>query len=1340
MRNSSVRVLCVLGCLALSASAFGQAPTTDFVGRLTDPDTGLPAAGVRLSLVDPGEYFTTTRIDGRFRFTNIPAGRYRFAFAYIPGTKDPEATLLLAKNVAVGAGPALPVEWQQKLLAERDEDEEKGPEVRDLNFRDGRPRSHAQPIIMAEPLGVRWPKSYFSVQMSFPRGRCRRASLRVIDGSTGDEVPFQLSNVKAGARNSVSSCTVTFPASLDPFQKKVYAVCGGPEGWFNEPVYPSSLKVETREGTGEQILSNALVALMLPPARSDKPLPASKCPAPIMRLRGPDGVWFGDGRLVSDRTVKSFKCEEVEKGPLFKEFKITYEFAAKNDAADEKAETADEKTGPADEKKAEPAAKYVVTLRLYADRDYVLIREEMSGKIDLVFRLSVQANLKPDTALFVKDGAAAIEKIRLPAKGDSTTLAVFRAWNPSGVRNSHNWYGLMSSGARKDAVGLVQVNGSGWYFEGRDGWGDGSWLMKSLDDDEVRLTATGEPGLYLDFPHREGTREFALAVFDKTKNWDAASLAAKRPPRDKTHYLNRLHVHLSQLDIYRLLAIRADRAGITPRPRLLFNRKMYASLKESFDENPDKFPTVLHDVFSNSRIHTSIIRTDILSGVLALRHAFVGQPNEREISGFCSRMTSPEVIEPIVKLTTLLYDAHSRSGLFSQREKQVIQATFALAAAQLEHPNYMPLFSHDPEAVARRDCALTMLSLLIDRYPRSSTRILQARDRMLRELTKAAMTGGLPMETGPVMRAIDVWAEMALPMDTATGLTRVGGSPFGWPRFVGFLDRLVTLSAPPDRRYGGARLLPTLGLSRADDRAAQGVMGLAAARFAKVDPRLAGRFAWAWEQAGRPQFGQMARHNALLGVLSLVPSDVETKGPEEAESTMLRGFGALLRARFRKPDEAYLLFKCTPYPFSRHHDQGSLIFYGLGAPLLIDRGSPPDRQGTWAHNTVRIDSRTHSAPGRLRQFISQDDDDYVIGEIKVDALSNLKEYTKAELDAAAAAASKTKPFVPPKGHRADGSQTADMLPTPDKLEQPVLITRHLLFNKHRQYLIVLDRIKGYLPTDVFFNVLADRARTEGNTVRFTGPFGVDLDIHAFAGGPLRATVHKDGPQYFYLRLSQPPPPKPEPKKEKTEDKKPEPDKADAGQEKPDTATETAADEEKAEEQGPPAIDYITVLCPVMRGTPGEAKTDYFTPPKVEKLKDVTGVRIAYGKTTRYVFLSDKEVEYQDGTIYFKGKRGVLTIRPTHFDVVLFDTGDIRYKGKGVKTDHGSVRFTMAAGGFVKGETSGARNKELVFYGLGQSPSSLVFRTDGKEFLPGGSSSEAHYGVRHGQHTINIYPR
>jgi len=1122
-------------------------------------------------------------------------------------------------------------------------------------------------------------------------------------------------------------------------------VCSDWQGWFNPPVYPTNLKVETHEETGEQILSNALLAVRLPPAGGDKPLPAAKCPAPILAFRGPDGVWFGDGRLVSERTVESFKCEEVEKGPLFKEFKITYKFA------EEKGEEGEE----GEERK--PADEYVVTVRLYTDKDYVMIHEEMSGDVDLVFRLSVHANLKPDTSLFVKDGAAAIEKIRQPAKGDSATLAVFRAWNPSGVRNSHNWYGVMSSGNRKDAVGLVQVNGSGWYFNGREGWGDGSWLMRSLDEDEVRLTATGEPGLYLEFPHREGTRDFALAVFDKAKNWDAAGLADTRPPTGKTHYLNRLHTLLSQLDIYRVLALRADRAKITERPRLLFDHKLYLSLKESFDKDPDKFPEVLHDVFTGSRIHTSLVRAHILSAVLALRHAFVGQPNERRISGFCSRMTAPEVIEPVAKLTALLYDAHSKSGLFSRREKGVIQATFALAAAQLEHPNYSPAFSHDPEASARRGCALTILSLLLDQHPRSSTRILEARDHLLQELTKAAVTGGLPMDTGPVMRAVNVWAEMAPPMDTATGLTRVGGSPFAWSRFVSSLDRLVMLTTPPDRRYGGARLLPTLGLSQAGDREAQGVMGLAAAKFAKVDPGLAGRFAWAWEQAGRPMFGQMARHNALLGVLSLIPSDVEAKAPDKAESAMLHGFGALLRARFQKPDEAYLLFKCTLYPYSRHHDQGSLIFYGLGAPLLIDSGSPPDRQGTWAHNTVRIDSRTHSAPGRLRQFVSQDDDDYVIGEIQVDALSKLKEYTKAELDAAAAAG-KTKPFVPPKGHRADASQTEDMLPTPDKLEQPVLITRHLLFNKHRQYLVVLDRIKGYLPTDIFFNVLADRSQTQGNTVRFTGPFGVDVDIHAFASGALRASVHKDMSRRFYLRLSQPPPPKPEPKEEKPEDKKPEsdkdkakdktaekkpePDKDKAGEEKPEAAKETDKGKEKAEEKEPelPAVDYLTVICPTMRGAPGDVKTDYFTAPKVEKLKDVTGVRISYGKTTRYVFLSDKEIEYQDGSVYFKGKRGVLTVRPTHFDLVLFDTGDIRYKGRGVSTDHGSVRLTMAPGGLVRGETSGPRNKRLLLYGLGRSPSNLMFRTDGKEYLPSGSSSEARYGVRHGQHTINIYPR
>jgi len=1243
-----VAAICVLGLPALCAAAAEEAPPrATLAGTLYDPVTGLPAVGVPLVLVDPGEHRVVTDADGAFAFQDIEPGIYRYLFAFEPGSGEPAASILIGKNVDAIPGRRRTLDLQRELLPERPEDEEL--RFMGADFRDGREREHYKPIVLADPFGVEWPQQYVALPLRFGPRKCRHPSLRIIDGSTATEIPFQVTDIRYGTEDFITSCTVMFPASLERFERKMYAACSSWHPGFASPTYRTDLRVEENPDTGERVVANSLIALRLPPASGTGPTPAAECPAPILALRGADGVWFGRGQLVSEQPVTAFTCEEVETGPLFTEFRVTYHF---DDAA------------------------YVLHVRMPARRDYVLLREEMRGEIDVTFRLSVSENFDPGSLLFTRGGSAVLARFPADFEKAETTLAVFRAWNPAGLRNSHPWYGVVASGNRRDAVGLVQVRGAAWEFDNRPAWADGSWLATSRDEEQVRLVATNAPDLRFEFPHRPGTRRFALVVFDRTRNWDPATLAAERPDPPRSHYLNRLHIRLSQLRLDRLPTMRLDRADLRERPRLLFNQKMFADLKAAFEREPDRFPDVLRDVFTGSRRHTSQVRAGILAGADAIHRAFLGTWDEKTLSGFHSAAADPARLEEALFYAALLYDAHVQSGLFSQREKEAILSMFALAAAQLEHPNYWPLWAHDAEAEARRGCTLSVLSLLLDKHPFSARRLLDARSRMLERLARAESTGGLPGNTGPLLRAMGLWAETAPLFDRIAGVAHVGESPFRWPAFVRALDRFAMLTCPPDRRFSGRRLLPTLGGSTAADARSLAVFGVAARELADRGPDVAARLAWVWEQAGRPISRRHAAHRALLDALDRAPGGPEPAAPDPPASAELAGFGALMRARFGTPNEAYLLFQCGRNTASLHRDQGQLVFYAFGTPILLDPGGPAGRAATWAHNTVRVDGRAHNAPGRLLEFISHSDGDYALGEIRVEALSRL---TEAPGQTAAAA--------------------ADLMPTPDVLDQPVVLRRHVLFDKTRQYIVVLDRIEGDQPTDVFFNVLADDARADASTATFTGPFGVDLHVFAFGTQPPAMEVFRAGPQHWTLRLSQAPP--------------------------------AAAEDDT--EPAPPVVDYLTVLCPVRRAPEG------FEPPVVEKLEGIPGVRIALGDTVRHIFLARRETTYDRGGVFFRGTRGMVTVRAARADITLFDAGEIRYRGRGVAVDHGRARFRIAPDGVVDGEVSGAREKRLTFFGLGHPPRGLSFQVDGQEFTGTGGRNEARYGVDGGRHLIRIRP-
>lgn len=1272
-------VLTLLPPSLLLAGETHPAATGTLAGTLVDGHTALPVVGAKLSLVEPGEFFAETDSSGRFVFRNIPPATYSYMFAYVPGQKEPQASLLVRKQVEVLPDTTTSIAVQRMLLPGRPPRE--APRVKALEFSDNTKRRYSKPIIVREPLGMAWPRQYLTRFITFEPSQCRRPSLRLIDGASGRETPFQLTDVKYGREDFIRSCAITFAVSLNPFESKVYAVCSDWQEGFQAPNYDMGLAVETDDTTGERVLSNSLIAVRLPPAASKEPQPAPSSPAPILALRGPDGVWLGSGRFAGKCTITSFTCTETATGPIFREFEIVYKFATEKDRG--------------------PAPEYRVRIRLYADTNYVLFAEEMSGQVDLTFELAINPNLDPDSVTFAKEGVAAFEKLSNLLKRDTQTLAVFRPWNPPNLRKSHNWFGIMSGGNRKDAVGVVQVNASNWALPRDYGWENGAWVVRSDDRHEVQLVGTAEGKLTLQFPHRLGSRQFALAVFDKTKNWDAASISARPVPEGKSHYLNRLHIQLSQIDVGRLMALRLDRAKLTEEPRLLFNTRTFGQLKQSFEKAPERFPVLLRDVFTGSRVNSFLVRSHILDGISFLRQAVLGPWDEKEISGFAGAAMHSATLEEVVRHTVLLYDANVSSGLFSQIEKEVILNTLALVAAQLENPNYRWAVAHDPELSARRDGAITAISLLIDRHPDSSRRILEARAEMEKHLALIAAASGVPPDTTASARALCVWAELAPLIENALEPTKVGASPFATPNFVRALAHLAMLTAPPDPRFNGLRLLPPLGRSGAGDAESLAALGIAASRLAQSSPLDASRFMWAWEQAGRPVFERMRRHKPLYEVLKILPPAIEPTPPPKLTSVVLPNFGSLLRANYLERDEAYLFFKCSPLPISFHNDQGSILWHAFGRPLIVDSGFPPERHATWAHNTVRVDSRAHNAPGRIIGFFPQQDDDYVVGQIEINALSSLQEYTKAELDAMAAAMPEA--FVPPHGHRADGSRTADLLGPYEKIDPPVVIQRHLLFNRQRQYLVILDRITGSFSTDVFFNVCADAVRLEGTTAHFVGPYGVDLYVHAFGSGNIRASVHEDMPQRFTLRLSQPAP----------------------------------ANEEKS---SPPVVEYLTVLCPVRRQTPGETSVRQFGAPEVSSLDGILGVRIAYGDIVRYVFFSREKAEYERANIRFSGTRGMITLRKTHFDAALLAPGEFQYQGLGARIDSGMARFRIAPGGFIEGEVSSRDDHKITFFGLAKPPSSLRFQTDGLTYIAEGDEKVITYGVRSGFHTITICPK
>jgi hypothetical protein len=73
--------------LAMAGSTFGQAATGDIVGTVVSPKNNQFIIGAKTLIEDNGrKYQAITDVDGRFRMTSIPAGKYTMMIYYLGDT------------------------------------------------------------------------------------------------------------------------------------------------------------------------------------------------------------------------------------------------------------------------------------------------------------------------------------------------------------------------------------------------------------------------------------------------------------------------------------------------------------------------------------------------------------------------------------------------------------------------------------------------------------------------------------------------------------------------------------------------------------------------------------------------------------------------------------------------------------------------------------------------------------------------------------------------------------------------------------------------------------------------------------------------------------------------------------------------------------------------------------------------------------------------------------------------------------------------------------------------------------------------------------------------------
>lgn len=431
----------------------------------------------------------------------------------------------------------------------------------------------------------------------------------------------------------------------------------------------------------------------------------------------------------------------------------------------------------------------------------------------------------------------------------------------------------------------------------------------------------------------------------------------------------------------------------------------------------------------------------------------------------CIRLSRP------IRLIALDFDLIADSPAISAQEKADILRQFAFLAHCMADPDYWPPLSAGFSKGNRNFhsdhfSALGTLACLLKGHPEAETWAAYVESELDKELDFAVFPGGAWIEA-PNYQAYSMNYLILL----FTALKNSGHRDFSAdPRFLSTMDFLAAIQTLLDIRCK-IHLLPTVGDTAANywTQSFQNVFAWAA-NLARDNPDFSARMMRAWNRAGQPVINAGGELNSTFKTLALIDRNLPATLDEPPESKAFPEFGACMRS-----ETGYLLLKAGKAAMHYDHDEGSLIWYEKGVPILADIGSQyfPSVDAAFLHNRISVDGKTDECRGRLLSFASTPEADFASLEVTIDRIQEW-------------------PLWPNR----DPDWNFRRQPPPEQIP-PHRWQRDLIWHKQSGALLIRDQVIGNLPYEQNFLLYANDYKISNSFMDFSGQFGIDIAVRTF---------------------------------------------------------------------------------------------------------------------------------------------------------------------------------------------------------------------------------------------------
>jgi hypothetical protein len=431
----------------------------------------------------------------------------------------------------------------------------------------------------------------------------------------------------------------------------------------------------------------------------------------------------------------------------------------------------------------------------------------------------------------------------------------------------------------------------------------------------------------------------------------------------------------------------------------------------------------------------------------------------------CIRLSRP------LRLVALDYDLTASSSCYTKEDHVFILNAFAFLTQCTASPDYWPDKSAGFKKGNRnfhsdRFATLGTLACLLSGYRESKKWVSYVQKEIENELNTAVFEGGAWIEA-PNYQAYSMNYLILL----FTVLKNCGYKDnFRNTRFMETMDFLASIQTIKDIRCG-IRMMPTLG-DTAANYWSQGFMNIFAwaAKMTASDGDFSRRMMKAWTDAGRPVFNAGGELNSTFKTAALVDPRLQAFKDSVSISRYYPGFGAVMKTK-----NSYLSVKCGEACMHYDHDEGSIIWYEKGVPVLADIGSQyfPSCDASFMHNRISIDHKTDESRGKVLYFASAPEADCIITKVDISRIQEWPEW----------------PVRDTKWNFRYQSAPVD-IPTNTWV-------RTVIYLKEEGALAIKDEVSGSLPYDRNLLIYSDSYSNHKDHLEFKGQFGTDVAVWNF---------------------------------------------------------------------------------------------------------------------------------------------------------------------------------------------------------------------------------------------------